>query len=82
MATEGQKYEVNWPLRDKVTRLAISRDAALKRRGDRWAAPAEGTDKARVKKMRAEAIVRTGAASVIDNPGAPDSLNTNHMRKQ
>ena len=70
-----EDFTYDWQLHDKVNRLEVAREAALARRGVRWAKPAEGTDPQQVRALRNELVKDAANTSIIDNPGQADQLS-------
>lgn len=77
----ADKYLIDWELRDKVTRLTIAREAALRRRGIRWAAPRDNTDGERVHQLRKLEITKEAARSHIDKPQPFWKVNSKRKEK-
>lgn len=77
-----QYHLQDWEIRDRVSRLEVGRENALRRRGIRWAAPRDGTDKQNVHQLRKDQIKTTSSKSLILEPDHPESLNNNPRRKE
>ncbi len=55
-------------MHDRIQRLAVGRENSMRKRGARWAAPRDGTDRQQVARLRTEQVSAEGSRSVIDQP--------------